>query len=91
MSKIGFNPIKIKSFSKIKTYDDTLPSLKYVVLEPAGFPIRVSSENVKVSTDDPILFNIYARLLKREITYLITQSFQIMLSRLFQLIQKREE
>ena len=61
MSKIGFNPIKIKSFSKIKTYDDTLPSLKYVVLEPAGFPIKMGGENVKVSTDDPILFNIYAR------------------------------
>jgi AAA family ATPase len=62
MSKIGFNSIKIKPFhSKIKTYDDALPSLKYVVLEPAGFPIRVSSENVKVSADDPVLFNIYAR------------------------------
>jgi len=45
MSKIGFNPIKIKSFSKIKTYDDTLPSLKYVVLEPAGFPIKMGGKD----------------------------------------------
>ncbi|NPA62412.1 MAG: AAA family ATPase [Methanococci archaeon] len=61
MNKIGLTPIKIKTFSKIKTYDDTIPSLKYVVIEPAGFPIKMGSENVSVSAEDPVLFNIYAR------------------------------
>ncbi|WP_423793420.1 AAA family ATPase [Methanocaldococcus indicus] len=49
-------------FSKIKTYDETLPSLKRVIIEPVGFPIKVSnSENVKVSAENLDLFNIYAR------------------------------
>ncbi|ADG13563.1 AAA family ATPase [Methanocaldococcus infernus] len=50
-----------KLFSSATIIDNTIPSVKYVVLEPVGFPIKVSSEPVKVTTDDPILFTIYAR------------------------------
>ena len=62
MSNINVNTIRIKPlFSKSFPLPDETMALKYVVLEPVGFPIKVSSENIKVTTDDPKLFNVYAR------------------------------
>jgi len=62
MNNININSIKIKpALSKSIMSSDEAMALKYIILEPIGFPIRINGENVKVRVEDPKLFNVYAR------------------------------
>ncbi|WP_292459292.1 AAA family ATPase [Methanothermococcus sp.] len=62
MNRININTIKIKPLlSESSKLSDDVMALKYVIIEPTGFPIKINSENLKITIDDPKLFNVYAR------------------------------
>ncbi|ABR55095.1 AAA ATPase central domain protein [Methanococcus vannielii SB] len=62
MSNINISSLKLKkNQQKSPVIPEEAMCLKYVILEPVGFPIRVNGENLKVSVEDHMLFNSYAR------------------------------
>lgn len=62
MNGIKIGTLKIKPLvSESSKLPDDIISLKYVILEPVGFPIKINSENLKITIEDPNLFNVYAR------------------------------
>ncbi|MCS3901702.1 AAA family ATPase [Methanococcus voltae] len=62
MKNITFNSIKLKSApQKIHETPENSVGIKYVILEPVGFPIKINGENIKVTVEDGKLFNQYAR------------------------------
>ncbi|HIQ33041.1 AAA family ATPase [Methanothermococcus sp. SCGC AD-155-E23] len=62
MNRINLGTIKIKSLvSETAKISDKVIALKYVIIKPVGFPIKINSENFKVTIEDPTLFNVYAR------------------------------
>ena len=62
MNGIKIGTLKIKPLvSESSQLPDDIISLKYVILEPVGFPIKINSENLKITVEDPNLFNVYAR------------------------------
>jgi AAA family ATPase len=62
MSRITLNTIKIKpNTAELQDVPEDITTLKYVILEPVGFPININGENLNVSVDNHDLFNVYAR------------------------------
>ncbi|MBA2861114.1 AAA family ATPase [Methanococcus maripaludis] len=62
MSNIHISNLKLKkTLQKPPVVPEEAMCLKYVILEPVGFPINVNGETLKVSVEDHALFNSYAR------------------------------
>lgn len=60
--RINMNTIRLKPIISDNTkISNEIMALKYVIIEPVGFPIRINSENLKITIEDPTLFNVYAK------------------------------